>query len=424
MTFKDGLTTIGTGTVAANIATFTTSSLALGVHSITAVYSGNSTFSPSTSAVLLQSVSVPAASQNLRALQIAGTQMAAQLSSQAISGAMENAISSGFSDGPMVTPNGSGFYFNFAAEPDAQNSGTAQDGVRNFVVAPDRAAGRIDDSFSALGYKDRGVCAPRTTAPVTPREWLPWIDVRGISVDRRSVGNDLKGDQINFLAGLTRKFSPQLLAGVFGGYERVDLTSDALVGRLRGNGWTVGGYLGWMIDQNVRFDVGVARSAISYDSNAGVASATFPGNRWLISGGFTGLSRWQGFMMEPSLRLYAMWEHESAYTDTLGITQAERTFTTGRASAGNKVTYLIAVSKTVTVSPYVGIYGDYNFVRDDAAAAGALLPTPLLQGWSARVTTGVGMNLGGAQLSAGAEYGGIGGNTQIWTWRARGSVPF
>jgi hypothetical protein len=30
----------------------------------------------------------------------------------------------------------------------------------------------------------------------------------------------------------------------------------------------------------------------------------------------------------------------------------------------------------------------------------------------------------GAQLSAGGEYGGIGGNTHIWTWRMSGSVPF
>jgi hypothetical protein len=29
-----------------------------------------------------------------------------------------------------------------------------------------------------------------------------------------------------------------------------------------------------------------------------------------------------------------------------------------------------------------------------------------------------------ALLSLGGEYGGIGGDTHIWTWRVRGSVPF
>jgi len=50
---------------------------------------------------------------------------------------------------------------------------------------------------------------------------------------------------------------------------------------------------------------------------------------------------------------------------------------------------------------------------------------PLLQGWSARATAGVAMTFArSAQLSAGGEYGGIGGNFQIWTWQVRGSVAF
>jgi hypothetical protein len=54
-----------------------------------------------------------------------------------------------------------------------------------------------------------------------------------------------------------------------------------------------------------------------------------------------------------------------------------------------------------------------------------LTTVPLLQGWSARATGGVAMGFGGGtQLSAGGEYGGIGSNTHIWTWRVRGSVPF
>jgi hypothetical protein len=30
----------------------------------------------------------------------------------------------------------------------------------------------------------------------------------------------------------------------------------------------------------------------------------------------------------------------------------------------------------------------------------------------------------GELLGVGGEYGGIGGNYQIWTWRVRGSMPF
>jgi hypothetical protein len=49
----------------------------------------------------------------------------------------------------------------------------------------------------------------------------------------------------------------------------------------------------------------------------------------------------------------------------------------------------------------------------------------LLQGWSARVTGGIGARLaGGTTVGFGAELGGIGSNTQIWTFTGRARIPF
>ncbi len=61
VTFMDGSTILGTGSLNGSAqATYTTSSLGTGSHSITAVYGGNSTFNGSTSAVLMQVVNAPA----------------------------------------------------------------------------------------------------------------------------------------------------------------------------------------------------------------------------------------------------------------------------------------------------------------------------------------------------------------------------
>lgn len=57
VTFKDGTNTLGTGHLnATNKTTFSTTTLARGMHSITAVYNGNANFSGSTSPVLTQTV--------------------------------------------------------------------------------------------------------------------------------------------------------------------------------------------------------------------------------------------------------------------------------------------------------------------------------------------------------------------------------
>jgi hypothetical protein len=56
VTFKDGGVSIGTGTLAGGSATLTTSSLAIGAHSITVDYAGDSSFNTSSSATLTQTV--------------------------------------------------------------------------------------------------------------------------------------------------------------------------------------------------------------------------------------------------------------------------------------------------------------------------------------------------------------------------------
>jgi Bacterial Ig-like domain (group 3)/FG-GAP-like repeat len=60
VTFTDGTTTLGTGTIAAGKATYTTSALIAGSHSVTAVYAGDSAFSGSTSSAVVVTVNAVA----------------------------------------------------------------------------------------------------------------------------------------------------------------------------------------------------------------------------------------------------------------------------------------------------------------------------------------------------------------------------
>jgi hypothetical protein len=227
--------------------------------------------------------------------------------------------------------------------------------------------------------------------------------------------------------GLTHKVSPNFLVGVLGGYETFDYRSDALAGRLKGDGWTVGSYLGWKLVPGVRFDMAAAYSGISYNGVAGTAFGTFNGNRWLVSSGLTGTYKINDFEVEPSAKIYSLWERENAYTDSLGTLQAPRTFSTGRASGGVKFIYPIDWRSTIGVAPYLGLYADYYITNDNAAVAALAGAIPLVSqiGWSARVAGGLSARFGsGATVTFGGELGGIGGNEQTWTLRGRASVPF
>jgi hypothetical protein len=235
--------------------------------------------------------------------------------------------------------------------------------------------------------------------------------------------NDLKGMQGNAIAGLTHLITPDFLIGVLGGYEQFNFSSQAYNGSLKGNGWTAGAFLAWRLAPGLRFDLAGAWSNISAEDAAGTATGNFTGSRWFASSGLTGTHGWGALVLEPSAQIYALWENEKDYTDSLGTLQPARSFYTGRGSAGVKVSYLFG-SAGGGLAPYVGLYGDYYFSKDDGTID-ALTTVPIIQGWGARATGGLTATFGGgAQVSAGGEFSGIGSDTHIWTYRVRGSVPF
>src|SRR2546429_22539 len=65
VTFNDGATVLGPGTLSGGTATLTTSGLGAGVHSITAIYGGDASFASSTSPVLMQTVNKAASSTSV-----------------------------------------------------------------------------------------------------------------------------------------------------------------------------------------------------------------------------------------------------------------------------------------------------------------------------------------------------------------------
>jgi hypothetical protein len=195
-----------------------------------------------------------------------------------------------------------------------------------------------------------------------------------------------------------------------------------LDGHLNGNGWTVGGYFGWQLMPGVRLNGTIAHAWITYDAQSGAASGTIPADRWIGTLGLTGSATFGAWQIEPSAGAYIVWENESAYVDSLGVAQAERDFRAGRASVGTKMTYPTQW-RDVALAPYVGLYGDYYFSSDTALLTG-LATAAELNGFSVRLTTGIGAEFNGYSLSLGAEFGGLGSDYFNWIVGARLSTRF
>jgi hypothetical protein len=392
--FKDGGTVVGTATLTGPAASVTTSSLSIGTHSIVAIYGGDGNFTAATSAALSQAVNTPPDSIRLRNLQVIASQVAAQGSGQAISGSIESAIADGFSERctPLV-PSPAGIHVTVCPERDSTK--------------------KVNGEFAALN-----------DAPLQQR-WLLWADIRAMQLTTTGATNSLTGTQVNGLTGLTYRFTPDVLVGALAGYEFFDYSSESLDGRLQGQGWTAGGYFGWRFLPGVRFEGGLTRSGIDFNGVAGTASGIFGGGRTLATAAIVGTYNvTKTIEIDPSVRVYDLWEQEKAYIDSLGTAQAERTFSTGRASTGVKAIFSWQATDNVTLLPYVGLYADYYF-SNDSAVSSPQPSTPLLAGLSARLASGLTMKtVYGAQFTLGGELGGIGGAFTMWTFRTGAMVPF
>ena len=379
VTFRNGGQAIGSVQLAGGSATLVAASLGVGSHSITAVYAGNATFASSTSSPLAQSMAVPHDSVKLKKLQVVASRIAAQNSGQAIAGTIDAAIEEGFAAGDQM-------------------------------IAP-----------SELGLRlTSGANDPRRPAP----DFVLWSELRHTSMNPDGGRSDIGGNQTNAFAGLTVRIVPDLIAGIFGGYESFGYDVASLSGRLRGDGVTGGAYVGWRFLPGVRLDAGIAQSGVGYTGIAGTAIGSFNGARTLLTAGIAGTYNvTPALAIEPSARVFGLWETQSAYTDSLGIAQADRSFATARVSAGAKAVYRWLSPYGLMIAPYAGAYADSYFNRDD----GVILASPIsvMEGTSARVIGGVAITANsGMRLTAGGEVGGIGGNFTTWSFRTRGSVPF
>jgi hypothetical protein len=348
------------------------------------------------------------ASQALRAMQVQLTPQVAMTSGAAITGAVDTAIADAFSSSALAPISGGPGVVRFNLQP----------------AADERE--RIPAAFDALSYVDRS--GQRAPARRPERDWSIWAEGRGTRWVNDVGANEVRSTQINVTAGLSRKLGPDALVGLVMGYEDFRYDVASLDGNLKGHGWTVGAYGALRFTPQMRVDGMLAWSKVNYDaiagqsSNAinGTASGIFSGDRLLASTGLTGIYPSSGFILEPSARVYVLWERQAAWTDSIGLEQAVREFTIGRASVGGKLSYPLPATAGLSFTPYVGAYSDYRLSNDNAAPVD-IANLGVKDGLSGRIVTGFTfMSQQGATLAIGAELGGLGlTNQSLWSANAR-----
>ncbi|CAN5172224.1 hypothetical protein BH10PSE9_BH10PSE9_11470 [soil metagenome] len=285
----------------------------------------------------------------------------------------------------------------------------------NFAPVP-ATDPRYDRAFKALAYASPGTAG----GPMPGSDLTVWGSVRGTQ-SNTSFANAYSGNQFNLTAGIGKWVSPDVVVGVLGGYESFDYTLGGIFGgTLKGKGGTIGAYTGWQFAPNWRFDGVLGWTGLGYDATYNGGTGSFSARRWLTSAGVTGRYNHGAAVVEPSARIYAVFEDRDAWTDNNSVSNPAQSVTTGRGSVGAKLLYPMMTGMG-TVSPYVGLYGDWRFSN----GSGVLTGYEAISGLSGRVVAGIGLTTPSAsRFSLDAEVGGLGASYTVWSVRAQAAVPF
>lgn len=215
-----------------------------------------------------------------------------------------------------------------------------------------------------------------------------WADLAGTAWDGDQTAD---GDQINFNAGIGYNISPDMVVGLFGGYESYDYDARSVLGDISGDGATIGVYAGWQASPDWRLSGHVGWSRLDYDIRTnvggpgGIITGSYDADRVMASLTARGNYAFSHGIFEPLARIYALREDHDAWTDSTGFIQAAATDVTGRGTIGGTWKFAPVMASSGDISPYVGLFGDYLFGDiDQPFIVGG--PTP--DGLSGRVSTG------------------------------------
>ncbi|NJR13249.1 MAG: autotransporter domain-containing protein [Phyllobacteriaceae bacterium] len=253
-----------------------------------------------------------------------------------------------------------------------------------------------------------------------PSRFQAWASLRYTGLSASSALNSLEGGQWNGLAGLSYRLNPQIVVGVFGGYESLQFDDNASA-TFGGHGMTTGLYGAWRPDIGLRFDAQLSATWLGYNANSGGVTADFDATRLIAAAGVTGSAQFGLVLLEPSLRATGVWESQDGYTDSAGGAHDARDFHFGKIAAGLRASTVIDLGEEKSLSPYIGGSLDYRFSGGDTSDV-----LRAMDDFSASVNAGFNTKLNAnTTLGVDGTVSGLGTDEILmWSLRARLGVNF
>lgn len=211
--------------------------------------------------------------------------------------------------------------------------------------------------------------------------------------------------------------SRNLLVGAFAQLDHTAMSSTVDAATIGGTGWLVGPYATARLGENMYLDV---LAAMGGSANAvspyGTYEDSFGASRWLISAALQGEWQWDNVSFRPRARLSYFEETSDAYTDGLGVDIPSVTAGVGQLALGPALSHRTVMDDGVIVD--AGLRAE---IVAGLLTAGGISGFDTLHG---RIEASLDLAMpGGGSLSLSLTQDGLGGDTGSTSVQGRVAVP-
>ena len=251
----------------------------------------------------------------------------------------------------------------------------------------------------------------------TPR-WNAWVKGAWNIYD----GENFDGHSIDVMAGIDYRYSDSMIVGFLGGYgiSDFDLVSNGTDGSFKGDGYSVGPYIGMKLSEHLQFDAMATYTYSDYASISGTTDGNFNAHRATPAAQLTGTWNYDAFFISPGIRFVYAQENQDSHIDSAGTSHSGLVIRAGRISLGPKIGYSHTYETGASFRPWLALNGEYDFsnqvtdVNSGLPDLSDVLSARFKAGFDATTATGIALSLEGNVSGLGNDqFSGYGGTAKI-----------
>jgi hypothetical protein len=251
-----------------------------------------------------------------------------------------------------------------------------------------------------------------------PTKFGVWLDAAWSRLIFSKTNENFDGEIMTGMLGADYMVTKDLLLGVAGGYEVLDLDTESNRGSIDGTGWTVSPYAAYKLSDNLSVDVSGGYSWLEYDlvrldpGDNSQITGTQDADRWFASANLSADKWYDQFHVGGKLGVLHAEEDKDDFTESNLTNQAGAATNVGMGYVGLRLGYLIPF-EAGSIEPYVSVLGRGAY--DDGGSGDSV---------DGVVGLGAAVNYGALQLGVSGTSVVGRDNTENFTGRVNARIEF